>query len=148
MRQFVHAVRLFIARARAARQHPQRPPVLGILFAPSAQYNRSIVCTDLVYGAMIALVQSPTTIKFVAAPMRFWHQDTASIPLSAWKPWKSVATGDFLDYARRSNARVGTYHTSGEAALIAQGFDHRIAHEMARPHAVRWPWIDAEAGRA
>jgi hypothetical protein len=121
---------LFVTRALDARRNPQRPPVLAVAFP--CDEGRTHYSTDVQYAAMIALAQGRTLLPLVTVSPLHWHREEYAVPAHAWRPWRTVTTGDFLSRLERAGVRIGTYHTDGVAALVRQGYMETEAHVLVR----------------
>jgi len=121
------AARLW-TRSVDALRHRQRPPILAIAFA--CDDGRAHLCHDVALAAKVALAQGHTSLHFMYLPPWYWHRDESSVPFSAWRPWRTLTTGEFLARVERTSARIGTYHTSGEASLVRQGYAPRDARAL------------------
>jgi hypothetical protein len=130
LRSAARPIALFASRALDAMRNPQRPPVLAIVFP--CDEGRMHYCIDVEYAARIALTRGTALLQFVQLSPLFWNRETYAVPAHAWRPWRTVTTGDFLARVQRAKGRVGTYHTSGAAALVREGHTQREAHVMVR----------------
>jgi hypothetical protein len=119
---------LFVTRALDARRNPQRPPMLAVAFP--CDEGRTHYSTDVTYAAMIALAEGRPILPLVTVSPLHWHRETYAVPASAWRPWRTLTTGDFLKRVQRAGGRIGTYHTSGVAALVRQGYMETEAHVL------------------
>jgi hypothetical protein len=137
MHNIFHAVMTPCARIIDAFRHPECPPILGIRYRSTVLGGTEHVCTDLAYSAMITLVNCNPLTEFVTVPRRFWHLNVSAIPASAWIHWRTIPTGEFLARIRHAGGRIGTYHSSGEAALVGQGYDRDVAEKIVASFAAR-----------
>jgi len=68
---------------------------------------------DVEYAARIALTRGTALLQFVQLSPLFWNRETYAVPAHAWRPWRTVTTGDFLAGCSAPKGRVSTYIRAG-----------------------------------